>query len=79
MRNDKFDPFDRDKPPKTPEEWGYIWDGARKGHDLHPIFGPLAALARDWKALGAVAALVTAWNAPQIREAILLLAGGVGG
>jgi hypothetical protein len=73
-----YDPFDRDKPPKTPEDWGYLWDGARKGHDLHPIFGPIAALVRNWKAMAGVAALVAAFNAPTIREAILLLIGGIG-
>lgn len=73
-----YDPFDRDKPPKTSAEWSYIWEGARKGHDLHPIFGPIAALARNWKAMGVVAALVAAFNAPNIRDAILLLIGSVG-
>jgi molybdopterin-guanine dinucleotide biosynthesis protein A len=71
-------PFDRDKPPEDQEEWRYIWDGARKGHDLHPIFGPIAAIARNWKAMAGVVALVAAFNAPTIREAILLLIGGMG-
>jgi len=71
-------PFDRDKPPEDQEEWRYIWDGARKGHDLHPIFGPIAAIVRNWKAMVGLGAALAVVNAPAIREALLLVIGSIG-
>ena len=43
------DPTERNTPAKTPEEWRYIWQGARKGHQLDKALGPVARIVADWR------------------------------
>ncbi len=68
--NDNFDPLERDKAPKTPEEWRYIWDAV--------IFAQRGRRLLTARTLGIASIIVAAWNAPTLREAILLLIGGMG-
>ena len=74
------DPTKRTTPAKTPEEWGYLWEGARSGHEFNRAFGPLARIVLDWRYwAGAIAtgvAVAVMFSKPEFRAAVLALIGG---
>lgn len=66
----------RNTPPKTPEDWAYLWQGAERGHDAWPVTGPMVAAVRSWKAWVFAAAFVVWINRPDILAALETLIGG---
>lgn len=66
----------RREPPKDHHDWGYIWEGAEKGHKSWTIAGPIYAAVTNWKAWLIIIGVVAALNRPEIVEAAKILAGG---
>lgn len=69
------DPSGRRTPPETPDEWDYIWRGARYSHEARPIVGPVSAIVRNWKGAAAVVVFVVWINSPEILQALKTLVG----
>jgi len=65
----------RSTPPKTPEEWAYIWRGARWGHASWVIVGPLHAFITNWKAWVAGILFLLWINRPEVLAALSVVLG----
>jgi len=69
------DPTERSTPPESPDEWRYLWRGARISHLLEKVFVPVALLVENWK-FWVAAIFAVAWiNKPDVIMAIQALAG----
>ena len=68
-------PLNRGEPPETPEHWGWLYDGAEKGHKGWPIVAPFVAAATNLKAWGFIGAALIGWNHSEIIKAARILLG----
>ncbi len=41
----------RQTPPKTPEDYKYLWEGAQKAHDGWPVVRVMVAIFGNWKVI----------------------------
>jgi len=38
-----------DRPPESPEQWQYYWDGIEKAHAAWPVVKPMLGIVENWK------------------------------
>ena len=43
------DPTERRDAAKSQDDWRYIWQGARKAHEMDKALGPIARIMADWR------------------------------
>jgi len=66
-------PSDRRTPPETPEEYAYLWEGARKAHDAWPVTSALLAIFNNWKGIAIGLAAGIAMGGKDLLSALGLM------
>ena len=66
-------PSERRTPPESEEDHAYLWEGARKAHELWRVLSPLAAVISNWKAIAFGLAVGLAIGGKQLLISLGLL------
>lgn len=69
------DPTERREPPKSEDEWGFLWQAAAKANEGWIVVGPIVAAVKNWKAWLVIGGLFVWMNRPDIMQALQTLMG----
>lgn len=69
------DDYTTRKSPPEEHEWPHIWRGIDRAHKSWLITGPLYAAVTNWKAWAIIAAIVAAFNSPEIASIVQIVRG----